>query len=144
MVNVTPATASSFPITYTWDGQVYNLAAVQGFGCVDTVYSTTYNGSAYLNYVVLPANQGLVVVDAYEAQFAIPNLACNSLITQSNLLNGTSTSGSLDFGPFAFDTPWDVIVSLVEIAVIVVVAVFLLRILVDAIEDIVKMFGGRR
>ncbi|MHB1764760.1 MAG: hypothetical protein ACYCS1_04375 [Gammaproteobacteria bacterium] len=144
MVNVTPATAPSFPITYTWDGQVYNLASVQGFGCVDTVYSTTYNGSSYNNYVVLPANQALVIVDAYEAQFAVPNLACNSLITQADLLNGTSTSSSMTFGPFAFDTPWDIIVSLVEIAVIVVVAVFLLRLLVDAIEDVAKMFGGRR
>lgn len=144
MVNVTPATAPAFPITYTWNGEVYNLASVEGFGCVDTVYSTTYTNGTYNNYVVLPADQAMVVVEAYEAQFAQPNLACSSLITQANELSGSATSSSLSVGPFQFDTPLNIIISLIEITVIVVIAVFLIRLLVDGVADLWEGMGGRR
>jgi hypothetical protein len=103
-VNVTPNTPPQLPILYTWNnGQVYELAGLQGFGCVDTVYSTTattVNGTTtYNTYSVLPANQGLQIVEAYEAQFGVANLACNDYVQQAMLYNqaGATTTASSSF-----------------------------------------------
>ncbi|MEM3264553.1 MAG: hypothetical protein QXH07_01190 [Thermoplasmata archaeon] len=94
MVNVTPATPPVFPILYTWGGEVYQISSLSGLGCADTVYSTTastVNGTTtYTPYVVLPANQGMQVIEAYEAQFSVPNMACSSYIQQAELLSGVS------------------------------------------------------
>jgi len=106
MVNVTPTAPPQLPILYTWNnGQVYELAGLQGFGCVDTVYSTTattVNGTTtYSTYSVLPANQGLAIVEAYQAQFGVANLACNDYVQQAMMYNqagATATSSSTVFG----------------------------------------------
>jgi len=92
MVNVTPTAPPQLPILYTWNnGQVYELAGLEGFGCVDTVFSTTattVNGTTtYNTYSVLPANEGLQIVEAYEAQFGVANLACPSYIQQAMALD---------------------------------------------------------
>jgi len=105
MVNVTPTAPPQLPILYTWNnGQVYELAGLEGFGCVDTVYSTTattVNGTTtYNTYSVLPANQGLQIVEAYQAQFGVANLACPSYIQQAMALdqmNAPSASASSTF-----------------------------------------------
>lgn len=107
MVNVTPATPPAFPILYTWGGEVYQISSLSGLGCADTVYSTTattVNGTTtYTPYVVLPANQGLQVITAYEAQFGVPNLACSSFIQQADLLNGVSSGASTSNMVLGFD-----------------------------------------
>lgn len=105
MVNVTPSTPPALPIQYTTNyGQVFILSGVQGFGCVDTVYSTTYNGTAYLQYTVLPADQALAVVQQYAYQFGYPAIACNSLIQNANLISSSTVRSQdlvvlgIDFG----------------------------------------------
>ena len=99
MVNVTPTAPPALPILYTWNnGQVYELAGLSGFGCVDTVYSTTastVNGStSYNTYSVLPANEGMQVVEAYQVQFGVTNLACSSYIQQAEMLSGVASTSS--------------------------------------------------
>jgi len=110
MVNVTPTAPPQLPILYTWNnGQVYELAGLEGFGCVDTVFSTTattVNGTTtYNTYSVLPANEGLQIVEAYEAQFGVANLACPSYIQQAMALSQmNSPSASSTFLGINFDT----------------------------------------
>ena len=99
MVNVTPTAPPALPILYTWNnGQVYELAGLSGFGCVDTVYSTTastVNGStSYNTYSVLPANEGMQIVEAYQVQFGVTNLACPSYLQQAEMLSGVATSST--------------------------------------------------
>lgn len=107
VVNVTPAAPQTFPFLETWNGQVYQIASLSGLGCADTVYSTTastVNGTTtYTPYVVLPANQGLQVIEAYETQFALPNMACSSYIQQADLLTGVSTSTTTSNMVLGFD-----------------------------------------
>jgi len=144
MVNVTPNTPPQLPILYTWNnGQVYELAGLQGFGCVDTVYSTTattVNGTTtYNTYSVLPANQGLQIVEAYEAHFGVANLACNDYVQQAMLYNqagATATSSSTAFG-IDFSTPggW------IELGAYVIVGLIVIVIIVKLLEMI---FGKRR
>ena len=136
MVNVTPATPPAFPILYTWGGEVYQISSLSGLGCADTVYSTTAtttNGTTtYSPYVVLPANQGLHIIEAYEAQFGVPNLACSSYIQQADLLNGVSTaSASSGMTIFGFDLTtaggaFDFVVFLVVILGVVGVGLWIL------------------
>jgi len=145
MVNVTPTAPPQLPILYTWNnGQVYELAGLSGFGCVDTVYSTTattVNGTTtYSTYSVLPANQALVVVEAYEAQFGMANLACPSFIQQAELLSGasavSSSSSSTVFG-IDLSTAGGVI----EGAIFVIVILGLVGVAIKMFEYIV---GKRR
>ena len=136
MVNVTPATPPAFPILYTWGGEVYQISSLSGLGCADTVYSTTAtttNGTtSYSPYVVLPANQGLQVIEAYESQFGVPNLACSSYIQQADLLNGVSTSSaSSGMTIFGFDLTtaggvFDFVIFLVVILGVVGVGLWIL------------------
>lgn len=99
MVNVTPTAPPALPILYTWNnGQVYELAGLSGFGCVDTVYSTTastVNGTTtYSTYSVLPADQGMQIIEAYQVQFGNSNLACASYVQQAEMLSGAASSAS--------------------------------------------------
>jgi hypothetical protein len=135
MVNVTPATPPAFPILYTWGGEVYQISSLSGLGCADTVYSTTAtttNGTTtYTPYVVLPANQGLQVIEAYEAQFGVPNLACSSFIQQADLLNGVNTSASTSNMVLGFDVStiggiFDLSVSVVAVLAVVGVGFWIL------------------
>jgi hypothetical protein len=143
-VNVTPNTPPQLPILYTWNnGQVYELAGLQGFGCVDTVYSTTastVNGTTtYNTYSVLPANQGLQIVEAYEAQFGVANLACNDYVQQAMLYNqagATATSSSTAFG-IDFSTPggW------IELGVYIFIGLVIIWGIVELID---RILGKRR
>jgi hypothetical protein len=143
-VNVTPNTPPQLPILYTWNnGQVYELAGLQGFGCVDTVYSTTattVNGTTtYNTYSVLPANQGLQIVEAYEAQFGVANLACNDYVQQAMLYNqagATATSSSTAFG-IDFSTPggW------IELGVYIFIGLVIIWGIVAVLD---RIFGKRR
>ncbi len=135
MVNVTPATPPAFPILYTWGGEVYQISSLSGLGCADTVYSTTAtttNGTTtYTPYVVLPANQGLQVIEAYEAQFGVPNLACSSFIQQADLLNGVSTSTSTSNMVLGYDVStiggiFDLSVSAVAVIAVFAIGIWLI------------------
>lgn len=143
MVNVTPATPPAFPILYTWGGEVYQISSLSGLGCADTVYSTTattVNGTTtYAPYVVLPANQGLQVITAYEAQFGVPNMACSSFIQQADLLNGVGTSTTVSNNVLGFDLTTsggviDFSIFLLVMGGIVVVALWLIRNAADSIH----------
>ena len=142
MVNVTPTAPPQLPILYTWNnGQVYELAGLEGFGCVDTVYSTTattVNGTTtYNTYSVLPANQGLLIVDAYEAQFGVANLACPSYIQQAmalNQMNAPSASASstvfgLDLSTFG---GW------IELGIYVFIALVVIWAIVEVLDRITE------
>ena len=87
MVNVTPSAPQVYPILYTWNNNAYIISNLSGLGCADTVYSTqatTVNGTTtYAKYVVLPATSALNILDAYQTQFAVPSLACSSLLQQA-------------------------------------------------------------
>ncbi len=148
MVNVTPATPPAFPILYTWGGEVYQISSLSGLGCADTVYSTTAtttNGTTtYAPYVVLPANQGLQVIEAYEAQFGVPNLACSSYIQQADLLNGVSTSApssGMNFLGFDLTTAGGLFDFALFVVVIFAVVGVGLWIVVKVADS---MHGGRR
>lgn len=125
MVNVTPATAPTFPITYTWGGQVYIIDSLANMGCADVVYSTTaqnVNGTwVYNKYTVLPADQAMSVIAAYQAQFGVPNIACNSLIQQASLLSGQTPMGA-KFTLFGFNLldPVGIILFLVFIIIVAI------------------------
>ena len=93
MVNVTPNTPPAFPILYTWNGETYEIASVSNLGCADTVYSTTFNGTAYNIYAVLPPAQAMQIIQLYEQQFGLGNIACNSLIQEAEYYSG-ATSGT--------------------------------------------------
>jgi hypothetical protein len=143
MVNVTPATPPTFPILFTWGGQVYEIASLSGLGCADTVYSTTattVNGTTtYSPYVVLPANQGLQVIEAYEAQFGVPNMACSSYIQQANLLSGVSANTSSGTTIFGFDLStaggfFDFAIFIIVILGIVGVAIWILGKIGDSMQ----------
>ena len=134
MVNVTPATPPAFPILYTWGGEVYQISSLSGLGCADTVYSTTattVNGTTtYTAYVVLPANQGVQVISAYEAQFGVPNIACSSYIQQADLLSGVSTSATSSNMVLGYDIStiggiFDLSVSLVAVLAVIGVGIWI-------------------
>lgn len=122
MVNVTPSTPPTYPIEYTWGGNVYEIASLSGLGCADTVYSTTYNGTAYNTYAVLPPSEALQVIQAYEAQFGIGNIACSSLLQEANFATtGTSASStSLSFLGMNLDSGVGIIEFLVFLAVLAI------------------------
>jgi hypothetical protein len=146
MVNVTPATPPAFPILYTWGGEVYQISSLSGLGCADTVYSTTAtttNGTTtYSPYVVLPANQGLQVIEAYEAQFGVPNLACSSYIQQADLLNGVSSSATNNNMVLGFDI--NTAGGLFDLAVTIVAVLAVFGIGVWIVMKIVESAHGRR
>jgi len=143
MVNVTPTAPPQLPILYTWNnGQVYELAGLSGFGCVDTVYSTTattVNGTTtYNTYSVLPANQGLQIIEAYQAQFGVANLACPSYIQQAMALSqmnapaSSSTFFGLDLSTFG---GW------IELGIYVFIALVVIWAIVEVVDRII---GKRR
>ena len=143
MVNVTPATPPSFPILYTWGGEVYQISSLSGLGCADTVYSTTattVNGTTtYAPYVVLPANQGLQVIEAYEAQFGVPNLACSSFIQQADLLNGVGTSQAQANMVLGYDIStigglFDLSVSIVAVLAVVGVGIWIIMKIAESVH----------
>jgi hypothetical protein len=147
MVNVTPATPPAFPILYTWGGEVYQISSLSGLGCADTVYSTTattVNGTTtYAPYVVLPADQGLQVITAYEAQFGVPNMACSSYIQQADLLNGVSTSTTasntiMGFNINTFGGLFDLSLSIVALLAVFGVGIWIILKIADS------MHGKRR
>ena len=145
MVNVTPTAPPALPILYTWNnGQVYELAGLSGFGCVDTVYSTTastVNGTTtYNTYSVLPANQGMQIIEAYQVQFGTTNLACPSYLQQAEMLSGVaSTSSSSSSSPF-LGVNLDSIGGIIEIALFALIIIGLGVIGAKMLEHI----GGRR
>jgi hypothetical protein len=144
--NVTLGTAPSFPILYTWGGQEYEIASLSGLGCVDTVYSTTAtttNGTTtYSPYVVLPANQGLQVIEAYEAQFGVPSMACSSYIQQADLLNGVNTQTSSGTSIFGFDVT--TAGGFFDFAVFVIVILGIVAVGIWMISKIGESMHGRR
>ena len=143
MVNVTPATPPAFPILYTWGGEVYQISSLSGLGCADTVYSTTAtttNGTTtYAPYVVLPANQGLQVITAYEAQFGVPNMACSSYIQQADLLSGVSTSAATSNMVLGFDVStiggiFDLSISIVAVLAVVGVGIWIVTKIAESVH----------
>lgn len=147
MVNVTPATAPTFPILYTWGGQVYEIASLSGLGCADTVYSTTAvtnNGTTTYNpYVVLPANQALQIIEAYEAQFGVPNMACSSLIQQAELLSGASSSASASTTVLGYNLA--TVGGIVDFGIFLVVLFVIIAVIAwSARKAMDELFGRRR
>ncbi len=139
MVNVTPSAPPTYPIEYTWGGNVYEIASLSGLGCADTVYSTTYNGTAYNTYAVLPPSEALQVIQAYEAQFGIGNIACNSLLQEASFAT-PSTSVSSGFTVFGMNLTTGVGIG--EFIVFLIAVVILMGLFVKALH---WAFGdGRR
>jgi len=146
MVNVTPNTPPQLPILYTWNnGQVYELAGLQGFGCVDTVYSTTattVNGTTtYSTYSVLPANQGLQIVEAYQAQFGVANLACNDYVQQAMMYNQAGATSTVSSSSTFLGMSTTTASGIVEIGIFFFVIVI---ILVGIVKGLEMLFGGKR
>jgi len=146
MVNVTPNTPPQLPILYTWNnGQVYELAGLQGFGCVDTVYSTTattVNGTTtYSTYSVLPANQGLQIVEAYQAQFGVANLACNDYVQQAMMYNQAGATSTVSSSSTFLGMSTTTASGIVEIGIFFFAIVI---ILVGIVKGLEMLFGGKR
>ena len=145
MVNVTPTAPPALPILYTWNnGQVYELAGLSGFGCVDTVYSTTastVNGTtSYNTYSVLPADQGMQIVEAYQVQFGVTNLACPSYLQQAEMLSGVASTSSSSSSSTFLGVNLDSIGGIIEIALFALIIIGLGVIGAKMLEHI----GGRR
>ena len=145
MVNVTPTAPPQLPILYTWNnGQVYELAGLSGFGCVDTVYSTTastVNGTtSYNTYSVLPANEGMQVVEAYQVQFGVTNLACSSYLQQAEMLSGVSSTSSTSTSSTLLGVNLDSVGGWIELGFF---ALIILGIIVIGVK-MVDHIGGRR
>ncbi|MEM3860294.1 MAG: hypothetical protein QW478_12990 [Candidatus Micrarchaeaceae archaeon] len=131
MVNVTPTTPPAFPILETMGGNVYEIASVSGLGCADTVYSTTYNGTAYNIYAVLPPQQALQVIQFYEGQFGLGNIACNSLLQEASYAVPTAaTTPSLNilgFNVLTFGGAVEFIIALLVIVALIGVGIKVVR-----------------
>jgi hypothetical protein len=145
-VNVTPNTPPQLPILYTWNnGQVYELAGLQGFGCVDTVYSTTattVNGTTtYSTYSVLPANQGLQIVEAYQAQFGVANLACNDYVQQAMMYNQAGATSTVSSSSTFLGMSTTTAGGIIEIGIFFFAVVI---ILVGIVKGLEMLFGGKR
>lgn len=99
--NVTPATPAALPYTYTDNfGQVYQFAALSKQGCVDTVYSETYNGNAYNPSTVVNGQTALALIADANHQFGTVFTACQSLIDQVPASSASSASvTSIDLFP---------------------------------------------
>ena len=67
--NVTQALTYSFPITYTWNnGQVYIIQGAPNQNCGLLVFNTIYKNGNYTQSTLLPANQAIVIMQAYSDQ----------------------------------------------------------------------------
>jgi hypothetical protein len=139
MVNVTPTTPPAFPIIYTTNqGQVYEIASVSGLGCADTVYSMTYNGTAYNIYAVLPPNQALQVIEAYEYQFGLGNIACSSLIQEAEYYNGATPTSATSINLSSLINMYGGMIAELFFWVLIIV------VLIGASKWIYDKFEGRR
>lgn len=94
MVNLNLTTPGTFPIFWAYGGQEYEIASVSGLGCADTVYSTTYNGTAYVAYTPLTPLNSLTVIADYSSHTGIANIACSSLVTNAQYQAGNTTTGT--------------------------------------------------
>ena len=146
MVNVTPTAPPALPILYTWNnGQVYELAGLSGFGCVDTVYSTTastVNGTtSYNTYSVLPADQGMQIVEAYQVQFGVTNLACPSYLQQAEMLSGVASTSSTSSSSTFLSVNLDSVGGWIELGFFALIIVAFVVIGAKMVEHI---GGGRR
>jgi len=144
MVNVTPTAPPQLPILYTWNnGQVYELAGLEGFGCVDTVFSTTattVNGTTtYSTYSVLPANEGLQIVEAYEAQFGVANLACPSYIQQAMALSQMNAPESASSTVFGLDL--STVGGWIELGIYIFIGLVVIWAIVEVLD---RIFEKRR
>jgi len=143
MVNVTPNTPPQLPILYNWNnGQVYELAGLQGFGCVDTVYSTTattVNGTTtHSTYSVLPANQGLQIVEAYEAQFGVANLTCSDYVQQAMLYDQSSMPSSASSSSTFLGMNLDSVGGWVEFGIFIIVGLAIILGIVKLLEAMIE------
>ncbi len=81
--NVSNPVSFTFPITYTWNGNAYIIEQLAGQDCAGSVWTAIWNGTAYVPNTVLSPAQALQVINLYENQFQVTNLACPILIQEA-------------------------------------------------------------
>jgi len=144
MVNVTPNTPPKLPILYTWNnGQIYELAGLQSFGCVDAVYSPpapTVNGTTTNStYSVLPANQGLQIVEAYMTQFGVANLTCSEYIQQAMLYDQSGVASSASSSSTVLGINVGTAGGILELSIFIFVGVLILVGMVKLLDSLTRL-----
>jgi len=87
----------------------------------------------------LPANQGLQIVEAYEAQFGVANLACSNYVQQAMLYNQASAPAST--GSTAFGLDLSTFGGWIELGIYVIIILALIWVAVKILDAI---FGKKR
>ncbi len=100
-VNVSSPEAFSFPIEFTWNGNVYYIQGENGQNCALNVYNTQYQNGNYTMTTLLPPQEALSISELYAQQFQIPasQFICPVLFQEVAYATPTSTpssSNSLD------------------------------------------------
>ena len=94
--NVTQALTYSFPITYTWNnGQVYIIQGAPNQNCGLLVFNTIYKNGNYTQSTLLPANQAIVIMQAYSDQLLqVPPsvFICPVVFQEAQALTTTTTT----------------------------------------------------
>ena len=94
--NITQAETYSFPITYTWNnGQVYIIQGAPNQNCGLLVFNTIYQNGNYTQSTLLPADQAIVIMQAYSDQLLqVPPsvFICPVVFQEAQALTTTTTT----------------------------------------------------